>query len=228
MLVEQVVNGLVLGSMYALIALGYTLVFGVLDKLNFAHGDLFMFGGFVAVATTALGAPWWAGLVTAFVVAGLLGLLVELVSFRKFKSHDAQITAALSSFGVALVIIDLTQKYWGTEPVALPMPGWVRGAALEFGALRIAMINIAILAATAVLLVALYFLVTRSSRRPQHPRGRRFGLAAELLGIDVKRVTQQTFFLASALAGLAGVMLACAPDSSPPSSASPSASRPWR
>jgi branched-chain amino acid transport system permease protein len=207
MLIEQTINGLVLGSTYALIALGYTLVFGVLDKLNFAHGDLFMFGGFVAVAATALGAPIWAGVVAAFLVAGVLGLVVELVSFRKFTSRDAQVTAALSSFGVALVLVDLTQKVWGTEPVALKVPEGLRTAALEIGAIRIPYINLGILVTTAVLLAALYFLVTRTRTGRQLRAVADSAGAASLLGIDVVRVNQQTFFLASALAGLAGVML---------------------
>lgn len=207
MLIEQLINGLVLGSTYALIALGYTLVFGVLDKLNFAHGDLFMLGGFVAVAATALGAPLWAGVLAAVAVVGVLGLVVEFVSFRKFTSRDAQVTAALSSFGFALVMVDLTQKFWGTEPVALMVPLAVRSAAIEVGAVRIPYINIGILLTTAVLLAVLYFVVTRTAI------GRRIRAVADspgassLLGINVVRVNQQTFFIASALAGLAGVML---------------------
>ncbi len=207
MLIEQLINGLVLGSTYALIALGYTLVFGVLDKLNFAHGDLFMLGGFVAVAATAMGAPIWAGVLAALAVVGVLGLVVELVSFRKFTSRDAQVTAALSSFGLALVMVDLAQKFWGTEPVQLKVPEALRSAALEIGNLRIPYINLGILATTAILLVVLWYVVTRTVM------GRRIRAvadspgAASLLGVDVVRVNQQTFFLASALAGLAGVML---------------------
>jgi branched-chain amino acid transport system permease protein len=207
MLVEQLINGLVLGSTYALIALGYTLVFGVLDKLNFAHGDLFMLGGFVAVAATALGAPVWAGALAAIGVVGVLGLVVELVSFRKFTSRDAHVTAALSSFGLALVMVDLAQKAWGTEPVALKVPDAIRSAALEIGDLRIAYINIGILASTAILLTALWYLVARTAMGRRIRAVADSPVSASLLGINVVRVNQQTFFIASALAGLAGVML---------------------
>jgi branched-chain amino acid transport system permease protein len=208
MLVEQIVNGLVLGSMYALIALGYTLVFGVLDKLNFAHGDIFMFGGFVAVSMLALGAPLWAGALATFVVCGILGLLVELVSFRKFRSHDAQITAALSSLACSIILIDATQKVWGTEPVALTLPTALRTASITVQGLRIAYVNIGILTLTLLLMIALYVLIVRTRMGRNIRAVADSAVAAELLGIDVTRVTQQTFFLASGLAGLAGVMLA--------------------
>lgn len=208
MLAEQILNGLVLGSMYALIALGYTLVFGVLDKLNFAHGDIFMFGGFVAVSVLALGAPLWAGALSAFVVCGVLGLVVELVSFRKFRSHDAQITAALSSLACSIVLIDATQKVWGTEPVGLAIATEIRTASVTVAGLRIAYVNAGILAFTLVLMVLLYVLIARTRMGRNIRAVADSAVAAELLGIDVTRVTQQTFFVASGLAGLAGVMLA--------------------
>jgi branched-chain amino acid transport system permease protein len=208
MLAEQIVNGLVLGAMYALIALGYTLVFGVLDKLNFAHGDIFMFGGFVAVSVLALGAPLWAGAFAAFVVCGVLGLAIELVSFRKFRSHDAQVTAALSSLACSIILIDATQKVWGTEPVALTIPTSIRTAAITVQGLRIAYVNIGILGLAILLMIGLYVLIARTRMGRNIRAVADSAVAAELLGIDVTRVTQQTFFLASGLAGLAGVMLA--------------------
>jgi branched-chain amino acid transport system permease protein len=208
MLAEQIVNGLVLGAMYALIALGYTLVFGVLDKLNFAHGDIFMFGGFVAVSVLALGAPLWAGAFAAFVVCGVLGLAIELVSFRKFRSHDAQVTAALSSLACSIILIDATQKVWGTEPVALPVSTAIRTAAVTVQGLRIAYVNIGILGLAILLMIGLYVLIVRTRMGRNIRAVADSAVAAELLGIDVTRVTQQTFFLASGLAGLAGVMLA--------------------
>jgi branched-chain amino acid transport system permease protein len=207
-LAEQIVNGLVLGSMYALIALGYTLVFGVLDKLNFAHGDIFMFGGFVAVSVLALGAPLWAAALAAFVVCGLLGLLIELVSFRKFRSHDAQITAALSSLACSIVLIDATQKIWGTEPVGLTLATAIRTASVTVAGLRVAYVNIGILALAFGLMIALYLLISRTRVGRNVRAVADSAEAAALLGIDVTRVTQQTFFVASGLAGLAGVMLA--------------------
>lgn len=208
MLAEQLINGVVLGSMYALVALGYTLVFGVLDKLNFAHGEVFMLGGFIVVVNLALGAPLWLALPVALIIGGVLGLVIELVSFRKFRSADAQITAALSSLALGLILIDLVQKRYGGEPVAVNVPVEVRTGSFTLLGVQFVWIKIAILVITTTLMVILHFLITRTRI------GRNIRSVAEsptyaaLLGINVKKINQQTFILASALAGAAGVMFA--------------------
>ena len=208
MLAEQIINGVVLGSMYALIAQGYTLVFGVLDKLNFAHGEIFMLGGFICVASIALGASLPIAILVTAIIAGLLGLVVEFIGFRKFQSHDAHLTAALSSFAIGLVIIDVSQKIWGAESVAVTLPGTLQTAAVSIGGLRIVVLRFAILFISLLLMLALYAVVTRSSL------GRRIRAVAEsptkaaLFGINVTRINQQVFFVASMMAGLAGLALA--------------------
>ena len=208
MLAEQIINGVVLGSMYALIAQGYTLVFGVLDKLNFAHGEVFMLGGFICVASIALGASLPIAILVTAIIAGLLGLVVEFIGFRKFQSPDAHLTAALSSFAIGLVIIDLSQKIWGAESVAVTLPGTLQTAAVSIGGLRIVVLRLAILVISLLLMLALYVVVTRSSL------GRRIRAVAEsptkaaLFGINVTRINQQVFFVASMMAGLAGLALA--------------------
>jgi branched-chain amino acid transport system permease protein len=144
----------------------------------------------------------------AFVIAGLLGLVVELVSFRIFTGQDAQITAALSSLAAGLVMVDLVQKVWGGEPVPMPMPTAFRTAGITVAGMTIAWVKIAILAFTVALMVALHHLVTRTRIGRNIRAVADSPNAAALLGIDVRRVNQQTFFIASALAGVAGLMLA--------------------
>jgi branched-chain amino acid transport system permease protein len=208
MLVEQIINGIVLGSMYALIAQGYTLVFGVLDKLNFAHGEVFMLGGFVCLASVALGAPLSVALLMTAIVSAALGLAVELVGFRKFHSPDAHITAALSSFAIGLVMIDLAQKVWGAEPVALTLPGTLQTATINIAGMRMVVLRLAILAISLLLMFVLYLVVAKTGL------GRRIRAVAEspmkaaLFGINVTRVNQQVFVIASVMAGLAGLALA--------------------
>ena len=163
MIAEQIVNGVVLGSMYALVALGFTLVFGVLDKLNFALSELFMLGGFVVIASVGLGAPLWLAGILVLVVCGLLGLVVEFVSFRKFTSADAQVTAALSSLAVGLIMIDLVQKTWGGEPVSVPVPIEWRRANVAFFGMQIQVMKIVILAVTLVLMGVLHWLISRTA-----------------------------------------------------------------
>jgi branched-chain amino acid transport system permease protein len=206
-LVEQIINGIVLGSMYALIAQGYTLVFGVLDKLNFAHSEIFMLGGFIAVSSVALGASIPLALLVTIGISGLLGLVVEFVGFRKFRSHDAHITAALSSFAIGLVIIDLAQKVWGTESVAIAFPDELRIASIEILGIRIVLVKLGILALSLLLMLVLHLVVVRTNL------GRSIRAVAEspgnaaLYGINVTRITQLVFVIASALAGVAGMAL---------------------
>lgn len=208
MLAEQIFNGIVLGGMYALIAVGYALVFGVLDKLNFAHSEVFMLGGFAGILTAALGAPLWSALIFTVVLCGVLGLLIEIVSFRKFTSADAQITAALSSLALGLIFIDLIQKQVGTDPVAVPIPTELRTAGFQFLGIQVIYVKLAILVISIAVMVALHQLVmrTRIGRNIRAVAGA--PQSARLLGINVRRVNQQVFFIASAMAGIAGLMLA--------------------
>lgn len=208
MLTEQIINGIVLGSMYALIAQGYTLVFGVLDKLNFAHGEVFMLGGFLCLASVALGAPLSVALLVTAIISAILGLAIELIGFRKFRSPDSHITAALSSFAIGIVMVDLVQKVWGAEPVALTLPGTLQTATIDIAGIRIVVLRLAILIISLLLMFVLYFVVAKTGL------GRRIRAVAEspvkaaLFGINVTRVNQQVFVIASAMAGLAGLALA--------------------
>ena len=206
MIAEQIVNGIVLGSMYALVALGYTLVFGVLDKLNFALSELFMLGGFIVIGSVSLGAPIWVAGLAVLVICGLLGLVIEFVSFRKFTSADAQVTAALSSLAVGLIIIDLVQKTWGGEPVSVPVPVAWRSASVALFGMQVQIAKLSILAITLVLMVVLHILISRTAMGRNIRAVAESPTSATLLGIDVKRVNQQTFFIASALAGAGGLM----------------------
>lgn len=208
MLVEQIINGIVLGSMYALIAQGYTLVFGVLDKLNFAHGEVFMLGGFVCLSSVALGAPLSVALVATAIVSAALGLAVELVGFRKFHSPDAHITAALSSFAIGLVMIDLAQKVWGAEPVALTLPGTLQTATINIAGMRIVVLRLAILAISLLLMFVLYLVVAKTGLGRKIRAVAESPMKAALFGINVTRVNQQVFVIASVMAGLAGLALA--------------------
>lgn len=208
MLVEQIINGVVLGSMYALIAQGYTLVFGVLDKLNFAHGEIFMLGGFVCLAAVALGAPLPVALLVTTIATGLLGLAVEFVGFRKFRSRDAHITAALSSFAIGIVMIDVTQKVYGAEPVALTLSGTLQTASVEIAGVKIVVLRLAILVISLFLMGLLYLVITQTGFGRRIRAVAESPTAAALFGINVVRVNQQVFAIASAMAGLAGLALA--------------------
>src|SRR4051794_25871638 len=185
MLLDQIINGIILGSMYALVALGYTLVFGVLDKLNFAHGEIFMFGGYVGLSWLALGAPLWLAVFGACIICGVLGLVVELLSFRKFLGRDAQITASLSSLAIGIVIVDLVQKSWGSEPVSLPLPASLRTASFSFAGVNVTYLKAGILLFTLALMAALQLIVARTRLGRNIRAVADSPASATLLGINV-------------------------------------------
>jgi branched-chain amino acid transport system permease protein len=209
MLLDQVINGLVSGGLYALIALGYTLVFGVLDKLNFAHTEVFMFGGYVGMVALAASGNLAVAALVVILVTALMGLAIELISFRKFRSSDAQITAALSSLLVGLIIVELTQRTWGTDGKSLGISADIFTAGTRILGVQIAYVKLAILAFALILMAGLLLVIERTRLGRNIRAVSESPDAAQLMGIDITRVTQVTFAIASALAGLSGLMLAC-------------------
>lgn len=207
MLAGQILNGLVSGAMYALVAIGFTLVVGVLDKLNFTHPEVFMLGGFIGLVSLTYLPLEWAFLMV-LVVGGLLGLLTEFVAFRRFQSADSKITAALSSLALGLMLIDLVHKGWGTEPVPLPpQAGWLSGT---FGIAGVQFLNLQllVLSVTLALMGGLHLLINSTRAGRQIRAVAEAPTSAALLGINVLRVKQVVFFISSALAAIAGFLLA--------------------
>lgn len=207
MLAGQLINGIVSGAMYALVAIGFSLVIGVLDKLNFAHPEVFMLGGFVALlSATAMPLPL--AFVVAFIVGGVMGLVTEFVAFRRFGSADARITAALASMALGLVVTDLVHKWWGTEPVPVTLaPGWLDESQQILG-VSVLNLQFVILGVTFALMALLHLVLQRTRMGRQIRALAESRSSAALLGINVKRVTQAVFFISSALAAVGGLLLA--------------------
>ncbi len=203
---QQVINGLMLGSMYSLVAIGYTLVFGLLNLLNFAHGDVFMFGGFIALfILLSLKLPLFVAFIGAMVGCGILGFVLELVCFRPVKK-EYHLAPALGTLGFSLVVIELTTKVWGTEPVSLPAS--VEVINFQVGNVLISSVQILILAVAIGLMASLEFLILKTRL------GRALRAVAEdpntakLLGVNSVRIIVAAFVISSALAGAAGILLA--------------------
>lgn len=207
MLTGQIINGLISGAMYSLVAIGFTLILGVLDKLNFAHQEVFMFGGFAGVVIAPYASLWWS-YPLAIAVGAMLGLMTEFIAFRRFTSQDAKITASLSSLAIGLILVDAVQRHWGGEPVAVRSSESFFTARFSFAGVELLYIQLWIFGITAVVMAGLHLLVTRTVF------GRRVRAVAEspddaiLHGIDVRRVSQGVFVISSALAALSGLLLA--------------------
>jgi branched-chain amino acid transport system permease protein len=209
---QQVLNGLVLGSLYALVALGYTMVYGILGLINFAHGEVVMIGAMVALAVlgalggTALPGPLQVGvaLLAAVPVCMALGFTVERVAYRPLRQAP-RLAPLITAIGVSIVLQNVAMIIWGRQYA--PFPPILDVAIYDLWGATITDLQIVILALAAVTMVGLLALVhgTRLGRAmratAQHPE------VAALMGVDVNRIISATFVIGSALAALAGVLV---------------------
>ncbi|MDA8327973.1 MAG: branched-chain amino acid ABC transporter permease [Betaproteobacteria bacterium] len=211
-LFQQLINGLVLGSVYALIALGYTMVYGILGLINFAHGELAMIGALIALTTIAalsgfaLPVPLVvaAGLLAAISVCMVLGYAIERIAYRPLRNAP-RLAPLITAIGVSIVLQNVAMLIWGRQYLSFPsiLPqGW---HAL-FGA-RITDIQIAMLATAFVLMFALDALVRRTQLGRAMRATSQSPQLAGLMGIHADRVISLTFIIGSGLAAIGGFMV---------------------
>lgn len=203
MLEQQLVNGITLGSTYALIAIGYTLVLGVLNKLNIAHGELFMVGAFTGIAVAQAGAPLALSVAAAFFVAGLAAVAIERTCFYPLRNASF-LSPMLSTIAFGILLQNLATQFFGSDPSRFPDTS--ASFQLSLGPVSVSTIHIVILATALGLMVGIDLLVRKT----------RWGIAvratsddpetAAQQGMHPSRVTMTTFFVSGALAGVAGVL----------------------
>ncbi|MEI6345109.1 MAG: branched-chain amino acid ABC transporter permease [Verrucomicrobiota bacterium] len=202
-LAQQAINALQLGSIYALIALGYSMVYGVLTMINFAHGDVFMLGAFFCLLLIALvPVPFWLALIVVMAATALLGTLIERFAYRPLRKAP-RVSAIITALGCGLVIQNTTL---GISPYARPMPRLLENATYQFGGVTITMLQIVIIGVSLGLMLALDFLIRKTS----------FGMAmraiasdramVSLLGIPANEIIAITFAIGAALGGAAGLL----------------------
>lgn len=208
---QQAVNGIFLGSIYALFAMGYTLVFGVLDLLNLAHSAVFMAGAFIGLKTvTALGLPLWVAILASLVSGALLGVLIERVAFAPLRGRpDAHFAGLISSISLAIIMGAVALAVAGPNTVRFP-PDTFPSTRFEFAGASISLLQVVIFVVSVALMAALQWLVTQTRLGTAMRAVAENDRAARVLGIDVERVTVVTFALSSALGAAAGVLFALA------------------
>lgn len=206
LIAEQLLNGLQFGLMLFLIAAGLTLVFGILDILNVAHGSLYMAGAYVAAQTMQVTQSFIAAVVVAAVVTGLVGLVLELVLIRKLvvRDHLAQV---LGTFAVILIANDVIKMIWGPAPMMMSMPPALSGPVqltpdLLYPAYRLLIIAVGLAAA-----LGLYLFVTRTRAGVLVRAGASNRQMATLMGVRVPLLFLGVFVLGAMLAALAGALL---------------------
>lgn len=212
-LLQQILNGLVLGSVYALVALGYTMVYGILQLINFAHGEVLMVGAMVGVTVVSLlagsGLPGPLVLVLALAAAVpaciLLALAIERIAYRPLR-HAPRLAPLITAIGVSIVIQTLAMILWKPNPIVFP--DLLPTQPIEIGGALLAPKQLLILVVSAVVMLGLLLLVNRTRlgramrATAENPR------VAGLMGVNANQVIAATFAIGAALAAVAGVLVA--------------------
>lgn len=204
-LLQQLVNGLVIGSIYALIAVGYNLVYGVLGLINFAHGDTYMVGAYVVFAGIGFGLPFALAVLCGLAVGAILGLLIERFAYRPLRNAD-RIAPTVSAVGAALVLSNVVLLVWGpsTKRFDTPLPN----KPFTFLGINLNVMQFVVFGVTAVLAGALYLFVTKS-QWGRMVRAIRDDLpTSELIGLPVNRLVSSVYAWGAVLGVLGGVLYA--------------------
>jgi branched-chain amino acid transport system permease protein len=208
MLGQQLVNALSLGSVYALFALGFTLVFGVLGVINLSHGAIFMLGSYAALLLVdKFAMPLWLAMLAAMALSGLIGLVVDYLVLKPLRARNApHLTPMIATIGVAIMLTSVAQGLFGAENKRFPT-GTIPEQSFTWGSLHITAIQVGIVLISFVLMLVLLAVM----RRTQLGRALRAiaesPKAAYLLGINVEGLFYLTSFAAAALGGAAGVLV---------------------
>ena len=206
-MLQQLVNGVSLGAMYALIALGYTMVYGVLRLINFAHGEVFMVGAFAGLgALTVLHLPLVAAVLVAMAVAALFGVVIERCAYRPLRAAP-RLAALITAIGVSLLLQNLGLLVLGAAPRAYPAS--ISAEPIPWAERELAVVvtrqQLVILAATGAILLLLHVIVSHTRLGKAIRAVAQDREAAQLMGVNVDRVIAFTFALGSAIAGAGGV-----------------------
>jgi branched-chain amino acid transport system permease protein len=212
-LLQQLVNGLSLGGIYALIALGYTMVYGIIELINFAHGDVYTLGTFFSLAILGLlgvtGEVHGVALVgviavtvcAAMLLCGLVGVVIERLAYRRLRNAP-RLAPLITAIGVSFILQNLMQLWRGPSPV--PFPDVIPNPTLHIGHVEIAAKQILVIVCAVAMMAALQAVVYRTRIGKAMRATAQDREAAQLMGIDVNRTIAITFLIGSALAGAAG------------------------
>ena len=210
-LLQQLANGLILGSFYALVALGYTMVYGIIKLLNFAHGDLYMIGAFIgflflSVLSPLIGDSWvgiLCSMVLSMIAVGLLGVLIQRIAYQPMLSAP-RLSILITALAVSMILSNAVMAFTDGEYLAFSTDLGYEG--LEFGNVFVTYTQMVLVGAAALLMTGLYLFVHRT----MYGKAKRAIAidqdACRLMGIHVNRIIALTFFIGTSLAASAGIM----------------------
>jgi branched-chain amino acid transport system permease protein len=218
MLVQQIINALSQGAFYALFAAGLTLIFGVLDILNMAHGAMFMWGALLSwYLMNSAGLQFLPALALTIVACGAAGVLLEYTAFRPLRRRGSgPLPPLVSSLAVSIVMVNVAEKLFGTRVVRYADGTVPFTSTVHVGGAEISMLHLVLMVAAFALMGALWYLIARTRLGRSIRALQENPKVARLMGVDVDRTIAWMFVIASALAGVAGAFLAMAYDSASP------------
>jgi branched-chain amino acid transport system permease protein len=204
-ILEQVANGIILGSMYALIAIGFSLIYGIVRLINFAHGDIVTIGAFAMLASVAaIGAPFPVSILVVLVVGAGVGVLIERVAFRPMRGAP-QVTGFIASLAVAIIIENVGIMTLSAQPRNFIVPAYL-STFIRLGSLQVRAIDLTIVLLAIALMTALAAFV-RFTKAGMAMRATAENYeVARLMGINIDRMIMLAFAIGSALAAIAGLM----------------------
>ena len=207
---QQLVNGLTIGGIYAMIAVGYTMIYGVVQLINFAHGEIYMLGAFFAVTfISVLGLPFYAAFPLAMVCCAVCGVLLDIFAYRPLR-QSPRLAALITAIGMSIFLQNLAMIIWGSRPKPFPqeaLPAYFEKTAASFGGVNLSWFHLFIFGLTIVMMVGLNLIIKKTRwGRAMRAVAQNKTMAA-LTGINVNRVISYTFALAGALGGAAGIMV---------------------
>ncbi|WP_053363658.1 branched-chain amino acid ABC transporter permease [Bacillus sp. FJAT-27251] len=211
MLIEQLINGLTLGSIYAIVALGFTLVFGVLGIINMAHGEIFMFGAFIGVIlTSSLKAPLWVAFMSAIVITAMMGFLLEKFALRPLRNKQgvSHLAPLISTIGVSILLENLSHHLFGAGNH--PFRASFAQISFEIGSVTIYLVQLVIFVISVILMMALSFWLGKTKAGKALRATAENLETASLLGVDTKKIITMTVIIASAMGGIAGILVGMA------------------
>lgn len=205
------INGLSLGSIYAIIALGYTMVYGIAKMLNFAHGDIIMIGSYIIFsAVTTSGLPPFVGLIIAIVGCTVLGVVTERVAYRPLREASSKLAVLITAIGVSYLLQNVALLVFGADAKSFTSLVKWKGLSLAGGALQVKGITIVTIVVSLIILFCLQAFIHKTKNGQAMLAVAEDKGAATLMGIDVNKTIAITFAIGSSLAAIAGALLCSA------------------
>jgi branched-chain amino acid transport system permease protein len=206
---QQLINGLTIGGIYAMMAVGYTMIYGVIQLINFAHGEIYMLGAFFAITfIISLGIPFYAALPLSMACCAICGVLLDIIAYRPLR-RSPRLAALITAIGMSIFLQNLAMVIWGSRPKPFPqgaLPAYFDKTAISFGDVRLSWFHLFIYGMTIVMMVGLNLIIKKTRWGKAMRAVAQNKTMAALAGINVNRVISYTFFLAGALGGAAGIM----------------------